>query len=96
MRNEESAYFLTVDWCAQGHRGVFCNSQGGPYRKDEGPHTEEEMYEILGPFFLVLAPESQLFTVSELSEFSRWTPLAEYLGRFGVAQKQRKENNNEI
>ena len=94
---EESAYFLTVDWCGKGRRGVFCNSQpsstagprwGMPYRKKDGSqHTKEEMHEILGVFFLILDPESTLFTESELAEFNRWTPLDEYSGEYGIARK---------
>ena len=43
-------YFLTVEWCSDGHRGIFCHQDGIPFRKDGEPHTEEEMDGILGPF----------------------------------------------
>jgi hypothetical protein len=83
----ESAYFLTVDWCKDGRRGVFCDSTGCGYRKDDAPHTELEMHEILGPFWLILAPESELLTEQQVSEFTLWTPLAEYSNQFGIARK---------
>lgn len=96
MTSEDSAYFLTVDWCGKGYRGVFCSSQGMPYRKKDGSqHTKEEMYEILGPFYLALAPESQLFTEGELKEFNRWTPLEEYSGEYGIARRPAERGKDE-
>jgi hypothetical protein len=79
-------YFLTVDWCKQGKRGIFCSANGKAFPKDE-PHTQEEMDEILGLFWLVLNPQSTLITEEEIKEYNRWTPLDEYSGAYGVARR---------
>ena len=84
---ELARYFLTVDWCKQGNRGIFCTDRGDPFPKDAGPHTEKEMYDILGPFFMVLAPQSELLTVTEAAEYRWWTPLEEYSNVYGIAAK---------
>jgi len=81
----EQAYFLTVDWCNQGKRGIFCNSDGICFRKDGEAHTEDEMFEILGAFDLVLAPKSELLTIEQVKKFTRWVPLAEYSYQYGIA-----------
>lgn len=81
----EQAYFLTVDWCSKGKRGIFCHKTGSAFRKDKSPHTEEEMGEILGAFYLILAPESRLYSEGELSDFTYFIPLEEYTNEFGVA-----------
>lgn len=86
--SEEQAYFLTVDWCKKGRRGVFCDAEGRGYRKNGEPHTHEEMAGILGLFWLVLSPESTLLTIGELAEYTYWYPLAEYSNMFGVALKK--------
>jgi len=83
----ESRYFITVDWCKEGRRGVFCNNTGVAYSKDT-QHTTEEMDKILGPFWLILDPESTPFTEEELMEYKVWTPLDEYSGVFGVARRE--------
>ena len=80
----EQAYFLTVDWCNKGKRGIFCDADGQCFRKDE-PHTEDEMFDILGAFDLILAPKSELFTIEQVKKFTRWIPLAEYSNQFGIA-----------
>jgi len=77
-------YFLTVDWCSQGRRGVFCNRYGKGYWKDDKPHTKEEMWEILGPFTPILAPQSLPYTEQDLAH-CKWYPLAEYSNEFGYA-----------
>ena len=77
-------YFLTVEWCRNGNRGIFCDRGGNCFSKDE-PHTLDEMREILGPFWLVLGPESMAFSEQEVFEHSRWFPLMEYKGVFGFA-----------
>ena len=80
----ESRYFLTVDWCKKGNRGIFCDGQGKPfslYRQ----HTQEEMDSILGPFWMVLDPQSVRFTEEEAAAHNRWYPLAEYSNAFGYA-----------
>jgi len=83
----EPVYFLTVDYLGKGQRGVFCNMDGGCFRKDGRPHTEEEMCDILGPFAVILAPQSIAYTVEELHEHTRWFALAEYSNEFGVVVK---------
>ena len=85
---DEQAYFMTVDWCKKGNRGIFCDTQGSCFRKDSEPHTALEMQDILGPFWLILAPESELFTIDQVAEFTLWRPLGEYSNRFGIAMKQ--------
>ena len=81
---EEQRYFVTVDWCKSGNRGVFCDAEGNSYPKDDEPHTHEEMAEILDLFWLVLSPESTLLTIEQLSEYTYWYPLAEYSNQLGV------------
>lgn len=80
-------YFLTVDWCNKGRRGIFCDAEGHCFRKDDEPHTELEMQEILGPFWLILSSESLAFNEQQVSEFSQWIPLSEYSNQFGIASK---------
>jgi len=82
------SYFLTVDWCSEGRCGIFCDTGGRAFRKDGGPHTPEEMWDILGPFFMILSPESRLFTEEEVAEFTYFRPLAEYKGEYGIALKE--------
>lgn len=84
MPKNRQAYFLTVDWCGQGRRGVFASARGVGFRKDGGPHTDEEIREILGLFEMVLNPESRLLTFNELAKYNRWHPFEEYSGRYGV------------
>ena len=40
----ESKYFLTVDWCSEGKRGIFYSEDGGAFPSDT-QHTEDEMGE---------------------------------------------------
>jgi hypothetical protein len=80
----ESAYFLTVEWCRNGARGILCNNGGQCFRKDE-PHTVLEMHEILGPFWIIFDPKSELFDKDQVSELNYWVPLEEYSDQFGIA-----------
>lgn len=84
-------YFLTVDWCNQGKRGIFCDRTGDCFWKLDEPHTENEIFEILDMFELVLSPKSILLSEDELKEYTLWYPLDEYSGIFGYATK--KEDN---
>lgn len=77
-------YFLTVDWCNKGNRGVFCDRDGNCFSKDT-EHTEDEMWDILDCFSIILNPESLLFSEEDIKCYTRWYPLAEYSNRFGVA-----------
>lgn len=79
----EQRYFLTVSWC-KGPRGIFCGKAGGAFSKDE-PHTQAEMTHILGPFWLILNPQSDLLTAEQVAEYSAFRPLAEYSDQYGIA-----------
>lgn len=85
--SDETRWFLTVEWCHSGERGVFCSASGGGFQKRE-PHTLEEMDVILGPFSLVLGPKSIEMTPEELEEYTYYRPLAEYSMQYGIALKQ--------
>jgi len=84
MVQEQIRYFLTVDWCARGSRGIFCSDEGDAFIQDT-PHTHGEMAEILGPFVLILNPLSEPFTEAQVKAYSRFVPLGEYSHKFGVA-----------
>ena len=83
-------WFLSVDWCSKGNRGIFCNKDGNSFSK-ETQHTEDEMWEILGAFDLILAPQSIELSEEELKKYHLYTPLAEYSHQYGIATKQIKE-----
>jgi len=89
-------YFLTVKWCGKGGRGIFCDTGGKSPWKDGEPHTPEEMWDILGPFFLILSPESRAFTEEEVAEFTYYRPLAEYKAEYGIALKEESVPIKEI
>jgi len=81
-------YFLTVDWCNQGKRGIFCNlSNGSAFAKDDAPHTEEEIWDILDAFSLVLSPQSIEYSEDEVKQFNKAYPLAEFSNQYGYAIK---------
>jgi len=88
MSEEPIRYFLTVEWCQDGQRGVFCDVQGRSFPKDGEPHTDPEIREILGPFALILDPASQPFTEEEVAEYTVFRPLAEYSDQYGIALKE--------
>ncbi len=79
-------WFLTVDWCNKGNRGIFCNDNGESFGKG-AEHTEEEMWQILGTFAMILNPQSIELTKEQLKEYCRFIPLAEYSDKYGVACK---------
>lgn len=79
-------WFLTVDWCSKGNRGVFCNLEGQSFGKDT-QHTEDEMWEILGPFEMILSPQSIELSEDELKKYHLFRPLAEYSNQYGYACK---------
>ena len=84
----KQAHFLTVSWCNSGERGIFCDREGHAFRKKNGEaHSPEEMRAILGPFWLILNPESKLLTEDELAEYNHWVPLAEYKNEYGIVMK---------
>ena len=79
-------WFLTVDWCNTGRRGIFCDERGNPFSK-KTQHTEGEMAEILDAFSVILNPQSIELSEEELSEYHRFFPLAEYSNKYGFALK---------
>ena len=83
-------YFLTVDWCNLGNRGVFCDNQGKAFPKDT-KHTEDDFWEMLDAFCFVLSPQSDEFTEDELKEYKNWIPLSEFSNHYGVALKARSK-----
>jgi hypothetical protein len=84
-------FVLTVDWCNQGKRGIFCDKKGRAFWKDNEPHTHEEIDEVLGIFEMILAPQSIEITEIEVKEYNWFVPLSEYSDEFGVAIKRPKE-----
>ena len=86
MSNEKTRHFLTVEWCNNGRRGIFCSATGIPYAKDT-PLTTDEMNTYLDPFFIILAPKSIELSEQELSEYHLFIPLAEYSEAFGIVYK---------
>jgi len=80
-------FFVTVDWCNKGNRGVFASKKGNAFGKDEGPHTAREMEEILDCFHVILNPKSEPFTEDEIATYRRFVPLAEYTNEYGVVFK---------
>ena len=79
-------WFLTVDWCGKGNRGIFCSASGNSFSK-ETQHSEDEMWEILGAFSLILNPQSVELSEAELKEYHRYYPLAEYSRQYGIVRK---------
>lgn len=82
-------YFLTVDWCDKGKRGIFSDRNGKVFGKDT-QHTDEEMLEILDCFNIILSPQSLPFSEEEVAKYNKWYPLAEYSNQFGVAVRREK------
>ena len=81
----ETRWFLTIDWCNKGQRGIFCDNKGKPYSHTQ-QHTKKQMRDILGPFWLVLNPISLPLTEREVAtEVNTWYPLEEYSNAFGYA-----------
>lgn len=79
-------WFLTVDWCRKGKRGIFTNINGNAFSK-ETQHTEDEMWDILDAFAMILNPQSLELNEGELKEYHRFYPLAEYSNQYGVVRK---------
>jgi len=84
----EAKHFLTVEWCSNGERGIFCDTEGAAYSQEE-PHTSEQEWEILDVFALILHPESKLLTEEEVSQYTYWRPLAEFSRQYGIALKEK-------
>ena len=86
-------WFLTVDWCNKGQRGIFCDIKGGGFSRAK-PFGMGKMTEILGVFSMILAPECTEIVEQELKEYSHWYPLAEYSHQYGVACKSSIRGSN--
>ena len=84
-------YFLTVEWCNDGHRGIFCSAKGNPFSKEGNCHTEAEQAEILGHFWMILAPCSEIMSEEEVAQHTRFRPLGEYSYRYGIAVKEEEQ-----
>ena len=82
----EKKYFLTVEWCKDGERGIFCSPDGKAFSKKEA-HTAEEMNDILGIFHLVLHPKSEEFSEKDVKEFIIFKALPEYTNQYGIVLK---------
>ena len=80
-------HFVTVEWCNDGHRGIFCSGEGNPFSKDES-HTYAEVREILGPFWMILSPQSEPLSEEEVAEHTRFRPLGEYNNEYGIAIRE--------
>ena len=80
-------WFLTVDWCNKGKRGIFANKNGNSFSK-ETKHTEEEMWNILDAFAIILSPQSIELSEDELKEYRKFYPLAEYTNEYGIVRKE--------
>ena len=87
MAEETKTYFLTVEWCNVGHRGIFCATSGQAFPSVGEAHTSLDMQQILGPLWVILSPTSVAMTPEEVAEYTRFIPLAEYTNQFGVAIK---------
>ena len=81
---DTTRYLVTVSWCNNDWRGPFVNREGTGY-SSEKPHTQAEMQEILGPFWMILNPQSEPFTPEELAKYTVFHSLAEYQHAFGIA-----------
>lgn len=80
----ETRWFLTVDWCKQGKRGIFCDKRGNPYSSPT-QHTRAQIVEILDVFGMVLNPISLPLNEAQVAQVTTWYPLAEYSNEFGYA-----------
>lgn len=78
-------WFLTVDWCNQGKRGIFCSKTGKAFSRVVQPLGEDEAHTILGPFALILAPRWELLTPAQVAQHNQWRPLGEFRGEYGYA-----------
>jgi len=84
-KKPEIKYFLTVQWCKSGPRGVLCDRDGIGYWRRRRPHTEEEMNKKLGHFWVILDPKSEPYTFDMFKKLNKWKPLAEYRNEIGIA-----------
>jgi len=95
MAKEVERYFLTVDRCNQGKRGIFCGKDGNAFAQDE-PFDDDRIWEILDCFYLVLSPQSIRLSESELKKYKHWYPLAEFSHQYGYALEEAKQNDRTV
>jgi len=79
-------WYLTVERCNSGKRGIFASYQWVVY-SDDTQHTNEQMQNFLGEFALILNPKSIEFTDEQLKEYNTFYPLAEYNQHYGIVCK---------
>ena len=41
---ENKRWFVTVDWCNKGHRGIFCSKEGGSFNSETQELLEVEKW----------------------------------------------------
>ena len=87
-------YFLTVDWCNQGKRGIFASIKGDAFSQEE-PFDEDRIWEILDCFSLVLNPESIELSEEELKAYTKWYPLGEFSNQYGYVLKKSQSQTQE-
>ena len=86
ITDDTLVWVLTVDWCNKGRRGVFC-SRDGDISMKRTQHTRDEMDKYLGPFCLVLDPQSIQMTVGEIKKHNQYIALGEYSHMWGIGLK---------
>ena len=81
-------FYLTVDRYNEGQRGIFRDSNGNIFWKDNEPHSDNEMYKIVGHYEYILQPMSIAYTEDEFKQFKRWVSFPECSNGFGVLLKE--------
>jgi len=84
-------YYITVERCNDGERGILCDSEGKGYCKST-QHTDEEMNKMLGHFWMVLDPKSECFTKEDFMKIKRWKSLGEYNHQLGIGLSEFKHD----
>ena len=79
-------WYLTVERCNSGKRGVFAQSDGTVI-SDETQHTQEKMMEFLCGFGIILNPKSIELTDEEIKEYNTFYPLPEFNEHYGIVLK---------
>lgn len=85
--SSEKKWYITVERNNSGIRGIFTDFHGvGFWRtEEEGQHTDDQMGEAVGLFWIVLDPKSVLISADELRNYNRFIPLGEFKGVYGIA-----------
>ena len=94
MSEETNGFALTVDWCNEGRRGLFVSRDMNVVMWHEKP-TDDEIWQCLGAFELILAPQViEIEDAALLNDYVSWTPLKEYSSAFGIARKAEQKQSN--